>query len=158
METKSAPVKNKRFIKNLLIRPERQLKLATLMIVSSYLLVLGAFLGTQIFNYFTIKTSLSSEAIDPIIYEHILNSLMQSMLYPTLLCLLLILVSFVFLVKISHRFFGPIVPITAILDKLIQGDYGHTRNLRDGDELTEVMDAVNSLSKALKERHGSSSK
>lgn len=146
-------MKNQRFIKNIFIRPAKQLKLITFIILSSYALVLFAFLGAQVSNYFAIKSSLSYQAIEPALYEHILNSLLRSMIYPTVLCLFLILVSFLALVKISHNFFGPIVPICAILHQLIEGNYGQTRNLRKNDELTEIMDAVNILSKTLERRN-----
>jgi signal transduction histidine kinase len=57
------------------------------------------------------------------------------------------------MVLITHRIFGPRVPILRMIENLKAGQYGEKKNLRKTDEMKDVMDALNSLSETLKERY-----
>lgn len=56
---------------------------------------------------------------------------------------------FAYVISLGHRFFGPIVPLSSHIDKLISGDYSARVKLRKGDELHELADKLNKLAAIL---------
>ncbi|HAK51750.1 MAG TPA: hypothetical protein DCM54_07595 [Gammaproteobacteria bacterium] len=58
--------------------------------------------------------------------------------------------SFIFSLMVSHRIAGPVVAITAYIEELNKGNFDYGRNLRPGDELTIIMDALHDLKESLK--------
>jgi signal transduction histidine kinase len=58
---------------------------------------------------------------------------------------------------LSHRVFGPMVPIMRVLEALKNGDYSARANLRSKDEFNDVMEAVNDLAAQLESKYGNSS-
>lgn len=62
--------------------------------------------------------------------------------------LMALLVMFL-LIRSSHRFYGPLVPIQRHIENLINGNYNSRLVLRQGDELTELRDSLNRLAEAL---------
>jgi len=63
------------------------------------------------------------------------------------------LISLLFGLMISHRFYGPVVPLARHLNELREGKFGARVKLRPGDELAELMDAQNALAEALEKRN-----
>ncbi len=62
------------------------------------------------------------------------------------------LLALVFGFMVSHRYNGPIVPLTRHLQELSQGKFSSRVRLRAGDELSELADAQNRLAEALEKR------
>lgn len=60
--------------------------------------------------------------------------------------------SFLFAMLVSHRIAGPQIAIRAYIEELKQGNYNYNRNLRERDELTDMMSALQELTSILKER------
>ena len=48
--------------------------------------------------------------------------------------------------RFSHRFYGPCIPIERLLNELTEGRYGGQIRLRHDDELTGIKNALNALS------------
>jgi HAMP domain-containing protein len=55
---------------------------------------------------------------------------------------------------ISHRYYGPLVPLLRAVRAITKGEYGNRVQLRKGDELTELAEAINALAASLGERSG----
>ena len=60
-------------------------------------------------------------------------------------------------VNLSHRIFGPIVPIRHLITSLKAGDYSARGALRKNDEFQVVMTELNELAESLQTRHGRNS-
>jgi signal transduction histidine kinase len=56
-------------------------------------------------------------------------------------------------VRLSHRIYGPIVPINRFIEALSSGEYTARIALRKGDDMIELKDALNRLAEALEKRH-----
>ena len=66
-------------------------------------------------------------------------------------CLLSVLLTLWFVLRYSHRFYGPCIPIERVLKEMAQGRYGQQIRLRHDDELGGIRDCVNALSAKLAE-------
>jgi hypothetical protein len=55
---------------------------------------------------------------------------------------------------VSHRFYGPLVPLSRHLRELGEGKFASRVRLRPGDELIDLMEAQNLLAERLEERFG----
>lgn len=58
-------------------------------------------------------------------------------------------------VLVSHKFYGPQVPILRSLRALREGNRAEKVHLRKGDELREIAEAVNQLADSLSAKSGS---
>jgi HAMP domain-containing protein len=63
-------------------------------------------------------------------------------------------ISLLFGLMVSHRFYGPIVPLSRHLRELREGKLSARVKLRPGDELVELMDAQNALAESLERKFG----
>lgn len=63
----------------------------------------------------------------------------------------------VVLVKLTHRYYGPIVAISRFVEAIIEGDYSRRIVLRKGDELQDLALRLNRMAEILEEREKSSS-
>jgi signal transduction histidine kinase len=57
-------------------------------------------------------------------------------------------------IYVTHRFLGPAVRIKSLISSLRKGDYSSREKLRKNDELSDVMEELNSLASDLERRHG----
>ena len=55
--------------------------------------------------------------------------------------------------KVSHRIFGPLIPINRQITALVEGNYSARITLRDKDDLNEIRDGLNLLATTLETRH-----
>ena len=59
----------------------------------------------------------------------------------------------VIVIRLTHRYYGPIVAIERFVDMLIRGNYEAKVVLRNKDELQELAAKLNELAVALRKRH-----
>lgn len=69
-----------------------------------------------------------------------------------LLCFLVAMLTVV--IRVTHRYYGPLVAIHRFVQAMTQGDYSRRVMLRRQDELHELADHLNCMAEALERRHG----
>lgn len=69
-------------------------------------------------------------------------------------CLGFVLLLMATVVRVTHRYYGPIVSINRFLDGIIEGDYSHRVSIRKGDELQDLVIKLNLMASHLEQRHG----
>lgn len=146
--------KNLRSPKNILIRPRQQLRFALYFFAASsamivlYIVLLLTSLNSTI-TLIAQQYNLPSEIL-PVI----LNSIQSSVVFVAVFGFVLTLAMLAFGVSMSHRIFGPMVPIENLLKRLKEGDYAARGSLRKNDEFQDIMTDLNELAANLQTRHG----
>ncbi len=64
-------------------------------------------------------------------------------------------VCFYFILKLTHRFFGPLIPIYRHLELMEQGHFESRIVLRKEDELKDLASKLNHLTETLHQKYGS---
>lgn len=141
-----------RSYRGMIVSPRRQAKLIFLFVTG------GIFAMSAFFILFTASVNAQIEAltyyeVKPDIIEMLhasVNSSAKAMqLFSIGLALLLIGAGF----YLSHRIYGPMVPIKRQIVALINGQYEARGKLRPKDEFHELMELLNQLAVSLEERH-----
>lgn len=141
--------KDQRKVTNLLVRPRAQLRLAggfaflSGLAVSSMLLVIAVSFGRALGALSEVDVRTKT-----LLYELVVRNL----LICAVISLAVALCAFVYALRLSHRFYGPIVPILRLIEQLKNGDYSARGQLREDDELQEIMSSLNEMSEALSRR------
>ncbi len=142
-----------RSMKNILLRPEFQLKYS-FYFVGMTLLTMGA-----VFLLFllSLEDMIATLAVVYRIEPEVIGAIQQSLTtatYTTIAVAVLFgIISVSLGIILTHRLVGPMVPIRRLIRQLIDGEYGVQGRLRTKDDYQEVMAELNELSKALATRH-----
>ena len=149
--------RNQRSAKNILIRPRQQLRLAVVFFsASSALLTVYVILVlTSLMS--TIATIVHQYSLPPDVLPTLLNSLQWSVIFVGLFGVVLTLSMLAMGVMLSHRIFGPQIPISALVSKLKDGDYSARAHLRKDDEFKELVAELNGLAETLQSKYGEKS-
>jgi signal transduction histidine kinase len=136
----------KRALRTMFIRPSRQLKL-TLAMLSVGILFTALLMGYLVIRVAAVVSAVQSSNPD-------IAALIQANLDPTLSVILLgqgllWLSSLLIGILISHRIYGPIIPIVRHVQQLGRGDYSSRIQLRKDDDLGEIAEALNELASRL---------
>jgi signal transduction histidine kinase len=136
---------NRRSWRNYLVRPRQQVKFS-LMLISSGMIIFTLYLA---FCIYTIsQTVLAVGAAYDITGEGVAAiSQVLTTSFMTLISLAVALtaVGFTLCVRISHRFYGPLVPMLRQIESLRAGRYSERLKLRKDDEFRELEEALNGL-------------
>lgn len=145
--------RNQRTLAGLFIRPQKQVRFAMLFIGGAMLSVV-ALLGFLVlsFNHALARYNEKFQTHADIGLT-INDSFTTTFLLIIALGVILGLLSIYLGIKISHRIYGPLVPLKRHIEKLTQGDYTSRVRLRKDDEMGELSDALNELAMALESRH-----
>jgi HAMP domain-containing protein len=140
---------DRRTLKGMLVRPRQQLRF-TFLFMGGGMLVLTLFIGVIMFSLNRTLVSLElAYGLDPEMAATIRSSLNTTMGITFMLSAVLAAFSFILGIQMSHRIFGPIVPIVKHVEELSAGRYSSRIKLRESDEFKEVQDALNSLAEKL---------
>lgn len=144
---------NQRTVQGMFIRPRQQVKYAMLFVGGAMLSVV-ALLGFLVvsFNHALARYNDKFHGTADVGLT-IGDSFTISFLIIILIAVLIGILSIYMGIKLSHRIYGPMIPLNRHIEKLIEGDYKSRVRLRKGDELTELSEALNRLATALEERH-----
>ncbi|HRK08332.1 MAG TPA: hypothetical protein PLZ57_11230 [Pseudobdellovibrionaceae bacterium] len=146
--------RNKRSAKNILLRPDFQLRYS-FYFVGSTLVIMG---GVFLLFLFSLKDMLKTLAvvyrIEPDVMVAINSSLQTATVTTVAVAIVFGVISFSLGVVLSHRLVGPMVPIRRLINQLADGEYGRSGRLREKDDFQEVMADLNRLSQLLAEKHG----
>lgn len=145
-----------RSLKNLVLRPEFQLKYS-FYFVGLTLLIMG---GVFLLFLFSLEDMIRTVAVIYRIESDVVAAIQSSIhtaTYTTLgIAVVFGIVSVSLGVILTHRLVGPMIPIRRLIQQLNNGEYGAVGKLRDRDDYKEVMDDLNKLSQTLAKRHGKS--
>lgn len=145
--------KNRRSYRNIMINPRGKLRIlfgipvGGLVAIAGLLMVLKFVILTRLERITELAPELTSSIQD---HASTFSTCMNIGILTLLCCVALIIFLGLFL---GHRFYGPIVPITRVLKEMGEGNYSSRVRLRPGDELTEVMKAVNELAEKLENKN-----
>jgi HAMP domain-containing protein len=141
--------RNKRSAKKLFIAPSRQLKLTFAM------LSIGILVTALLLAYLVTKVSQTVDLLEPshpsaalIVTDSlspVLNLLIAGQALLWIFCLLVG-------VLVSHKIYGPLVPMLRHVRNLQEGSYSSRVKLREGDELEDLAGALNELAEKLEGR------
>ena len=142
-----------RSMKNILLRPEFQLKYS-FYFVGMTLVTMGA-----VFLLFllSLEDMVSTLAVVYRIEPEVIGAIQQSLrtaTYTTVAvaaCFAVISISLGII--LTHRLVGPMVPIRRLILQITNGEYGVQGRLRTKDDYQEIMNELNTLSKTLADRH-----
>ncbi len=66
-----------------------------------------------------------------------------------------IVVMFLVVFRLTHRYYGPLVSIGRFVDQIAEGEYHRRLGIRDKDELQDLVLKLNAMAEELEEKHGS---
>jgi HAMP domain-containing protein len=141
---------NRRTLRGLIVRPNEQLKWAvsvtgaSVVITGVLLIVVGLSFKSLVDRWKEMGD------VDPELAAVLNNSLMPGLLEMIGALVLVAALMVILLIKTSHRYYGPLVPIQRHIENLIKGNYDTRIHLRKGDELTELSASLNKLAETLK--------
>lgn len=144
---------HQRYLKNILLRPEFQLRYSFYFVGMTLLIMGGVFLLFLLSLRDMIQTISVVYNIEPQIIGAIQDSLKIAAFTTIAVAALFGLISVSFGIILTHRLVGPMIPIRRIIEQLTQGEYGVQGRLRTKDDYQEVMAELNRLSTTLAERH-----
>ena len=148
----------RRQLKGKLVNPRAQLRFS-LFLVAGALLILVLFSAVVIFALNRTIVSLElSEGLQPAISLALRKSFTLTLTLVFILAGLLSALAVLLGIHVSHRVFGPLVPLRRHIDELKRGNFASRVQLRKNDELVELQDSLNDLAESLEARYGSSGK
>jgi len=147
---------SRRSLKNILVKPREQLRYAFiffgggLAVMATYIILFLYYLNVTITNL------ASSYSIAPDVANTISTALLTASIATVVFSVTLTLIMFAAGVALSHRIFGPAVPMLRLLEELRSGNFKARGHLRKRDEFQDVMDELNALAGDLEKKYGSS--
>lgn len=93
--------------------------------------------------------------IQPEFLQRLYSVMQTSILAITITAIVLTVLTTVAAVIITHRFYGPLVPIRRFIASVRDGDYSARLSLRTADEFHDLAEELNEMVKTLEARHGS---
>lgn len=154
-KSSSGKVTDQRTLRGLFIRPREQVKYA-FMFMGGGMLLLTLFIGVVIFSLN--RTMLSIEIaynLDTDVASAIRNSMTATLSIALLLSAVLSVFAFLLGIQVSHRLYGPLIPIQRHIGEMLKGNFSSRVALRKGDELLELQESLNGLATEFEKRYGS---
>jgi HAMP domain-containing protein len=148
--------RDKRDIQNIFVNPRAQLKYAFVFFgggVGIMCLYIIYFLYDL---NFTIESLANTFAIAPEVAHDLNRAILTASAALLTFAASLTLIMFAAGIALSHRIFGPMVPIQRLVQDLIKGDYKSRGSLRKRDEWQDLMKDLNTLADGLEKKNGKS--
>jgi signal transduction histidine kinase len=128
-------------------------------VILAGLLTIVATISLFLYNMGNIFSSLIEiYQIDPDIAASLQSSIYSTALITLGLGFLFTVLTFVFVVVLTHRYVGPSVAMKRVLNELASGNYAVRGSLREKDEMKDLMEQINSLASTLEKKYESTSK
>ncbi|MES2963344.1 MAG: hypothetical protein V4760_05605 [Bdellovibrionota bacterium] len=146
---------SRRSLKNILVKPREQLRYAFIFfggglgVMATYIILFLYYLNVTIVNLAT------SYSIAPDVANTISTALLTASIATVVFSVTLTLIMFSAGVALSHRIFGPAVPIRRLIQDLRKGNYAARAHLRKRDEFQDVVAELNGLAADLEKKLGS---
>jgi len=140
---------DRRTLRGNLIKPRKQIKYAVIF-MGGGTLMLTIFIAIAL--YYLDQTAVALEVayrLDHEVVKALQNSLSGMLILALGVSVILSVVSIQVGLHMSHRFYGPVIPICRHIEALKSGNYGSRLYLRQNDELTEIQHELNELAEVL---------
>lgn len=147
------PSRDQRSMKNILLRPEFQLKYSFYFVGLTLITMAGVFLLFLLSLDDMISTLAVVYRIEPEVIGAIQQSLRTATFTTVSVAAIFAIISISLGIILTHRLVGPMIPIRRLIQQLTLGEYGVQGQLRTKDDYQEVMNEMNALSKTLADRH-----
>ncbi len=140
---------NRRSILGLVVRPREQLRMAASITGWAVLITFALVISVVISLRGFIERWSDMTGVDAEVASIFRNSLVPALGLVAFTLIALALLVLFLIVKRSHRYYGPLIPIQRHIDNMIKGDFTSRVHLRDGDEMMELRDSLNKLAETL---------
>lgn len=155
--TSTTPQENSRpqnrSMKNILLRPEFQLKYSFYFVGMTLVTMGSVFLLFLLSLEDMIATLAVVYRIEPEVIGAIQQSLRTATFTTVAVAACFAVISISLGIILTHRLVGPMIPIRRLISQITKGEYGVQGRLRTKDDYQEVMNELNTLSRTLAERH-----
>lgn len=144
--------KNRRTASGVWVRPKAQMKQAFAIVLVGIIYQM-ALIG--VLGYFSNKSfQIIAQVyhIEPEAVAVVTDSIFSNVLIVLALGVVLGVLAIFIWVRMNHRFFGPLVPISRHIDDLCAGNYTSRLKLRKDDEWQELADGLNKLAGTLESK------
>lgn len=146
-----------RTLRTILVEPFAQIKLGLHVLCLSISFVVIT--GLLVLNAFSEQYSHVMEifqVVDPNLkLELVTNDIILTNVYRIAAVLVtFIVVLFAVVLRITHKYYGPLVAFDRFVQSMIKGDYGRRIILRRSDELQDLAKHLNHMAETLEKRHG----
>lgn len=147
---------DRRTLRGLFIKPRQQLKYS-FMFMGGGMMILCLFIAVVIYSVNRTLFALESAyGMDPSVAQTIRQALTSTLSISCVLSAVLAAFSFVIGLQLTHRIYGPLIPLQRHIDELRNGNFSSRVHLRKNDEMLELQEGLNSLATALESKYGSS--
>lgn len=139
----------KRRLRNYLVRPRQQVRIMFVVLsfgILSITFVTGYFMY---YNVTLVAEMRQREPIAAVLLGNFISPMFQKIIAGQIL---LWVISVVVGLVITHRIYGPLVPILRHIRRLNSGDYASRVHLRGKDEMGELAEALNELAATLEKK------
>jgi len=146
-----------RSAKSTLIEPFQQIKLGVYVIAISLVFMAAAgFLFHRSFIEQYQHVMKLFDIADPGTQWQVLNNdiYQNNLKYLIVLLVLFITSMLVVVIRMTHRYYGPLVSIERFSDSISQGKYFERVQVRRGDELARLAEKLNAMAIELERKHG----
>jgi len=151
-QLEATPEPHRRRFKNLLQRPRAQVRYILYFLASGTLLMILAFTFVLYLLSDLVGSMAMVTGLGDGVRESIQRAMISAWIVFSIVLLIFSLLSVLTGLIITHRIFGPIVPIMRQIDSIKRGDYTARGKLRDEDELQDVMQSLNELAEVLEKK------
>jgi signal transduction histidine kinase len=143
----------KRDFRNILISPDRQLRMIALVTFVCGMTYLASVY--YIIKHLISELAMASSAIGSQMdfQDKMIMAIQHSMFSIGVVGVVLIVLLAVGLLILSHRIYGPLVPIKRFIQQIREGDYAARVSIRDEDELHDLVVELNEMAVTLEKRH-----
>jgi len=146
----------RRSLQNLLIEPFKQVRfgLYVLAITICFLLISTILMINSFFEQYNHVLSIFN-VVDPHLrWEFITDSVFHENIFRLFLCFsIFVIILFSTVIKLTHRFYGPIISINRFTEELKRGNYSARIYLRKKDELQDLAKHLNELAEVLEKKN-----
>lgn len=143
---------DRRTLKGIIVRPVKQIRYAFLFVGGGMLMLTGFIAVTLYYIRQTIFSLEIAYRLDREITGALIDSLTGMLTLAFVVAAIFSVLSIVLGMQMSHRYYGPIIPLLRHVEELRNGNYSSRVKLRQSDELIEIQDALNGLAETLDER------
>ena len=140
---------NLRSFENILVKPRAQLRYAFVLFGAGLLMMVMIVSYLLLSFNKTIETLHATYQIDAVVIDRLQMSLYSTLVMVIIFGAVIAAVTISIGIALSHRIFGPVVPIQRHIQSLIEGRYESRLNLRKNDEFQELMSSLNTLAESL---------
>ena len=141
--------RGRRSLKSVFVKPREQLRYAFVFFGGGLALMAGYIVLFLYYLNVTIMNLATSYSIAPDVATTLNTAFLTASIATVIFAATLTLIMFAAGVALSHRIFGPIVPMKRLIEDLTNGNYSSRVALRKTDEFQDVADSLNQLAENL---------